>query len=189
MEPEVGAVQSRPEQSREDHRLLAGKSTLSRMELAARLEQNLTPDSWMKALASSDSWNSDELHLSRWVARMSAWHNGPKLLRNGNGGWRVAVLAFASRKRLRHQVRILYISPSGGGAYADGMAAIIDRARSPGTVVDYVSMPDDRPTHLEYHSYEANIVRDLVHIAFRLERALRRDHQRWLLRHRVARNA
>ena len=63
-------------------------------------------------------------------------------------------------------MRILYISPGGGGTYADGMAAIIDRARSPGTIVDYVSMPDDRPSHLEYHSYEANIVRDLVHFAF-----------------------
>ena len=66
---------------------------------------------------------------------------------------------------MRIAVRILYISPSGGSAYAEGMAAMIDRARSPGTIVDYVSVPDDRPSHLEYHSYEANIVRDLVHIA------------------------
>ena len=66
---------------------------------------------------------------------------------------------------MRIAVRILYISPSGGSAYAGGMAAMIDRARSPGTIVDYVSVPDDRPSHLEYHSYEANVVRDLVHIA------------------------
>ncbi len=61
-------------------------------------------------------------------------------------------------------MRILYISPSGGSAYADGMAAMIDRARSPGTIVDYVCPPDDRPTHLEYHSYEASVIKDLVHI-------------------------
>ena len=61
-------------------------------------------------------------------------------------------------------VRILYISPSGGNEYADGMAALIERARSPGTIVDYVTTPADRPTHLEFHSYEASVVRDLVHI-------------------------
>ena len=65
---------------------------------------------------------------------------------------------------MRNVVRILYISPSGGSAYADGMAAMIDRARSPGTIVDYVCPPDDRPTHLEYHSYEASVIKDLVHI-------------------------
>ena len=62
-------------------------------------------------------------------------------------------------------MRILYVSPAGGGGYADGMAETIDRARSPGTIVDYVSLPQGRPTHLEYHSYEATAVRDLVHFA------------------------
>ena len=62
-------------------------------------------------------------------------------------------------------MRILYVSPSGSTAYADGMAAMIERARAPGTIVDYVSVAEDRPSHLEYHSYEASVVRDLVHVA------------------------
>ncbi len=65
-------------------------------------------------------------------------------------------------------MRILYISPTGGTAYVQGMTQIIERARSPGTVVDFVCLPDDRPTHLEYHSYEASVVGDLTHIVHSL---------------------
>jgi allantoin racemase len=65
-----------------------------------------------------------------------------------------------------NRMRILYISPTGHSVYANEMAQIMERARSPDTIIDFVALPDDRPRHLEYHSYEGLVVADLVRIVY-----------------------
>ena len=59
-------------------------------------------------------------------------------------------------------MKILYISPVGVGTYSRDMAHIMDSARRPETSIDVVSFPADRPTHLEYHSYEGLVLPDII---------------------------
>ena len=61
-------------------------------------------------------------------------------------------------------MHILYISPTERSRYAEGMARLLNAARRPDTVVDFQGLPPDRPTHLEYHAYEALILPDLIRI-------------------------
>ena len=59
-------------------------------------------------------------------------------------------------------MRILYISPIGTDVYDARRAEILGRAAAPGTTVELVSLPADRPRHLEYQSYVALVVADIV---------------------------
>jgi allantoin racemase len=61
-------------------------------------------------------------------------------------------------------MRMMWIEPIGGGTYAGDTLNILSAARRAGTQVDLVSLPDDRPTHLEYHAYEALVVADIVRL-------------------------
>jgi len=61
-------------------------------------------------------------------------------------------------------MRILYINPLGTGIYDEGMYDVLTQAKRPDTQVDLVSLPADRPKHVEYHSYEASVVADIVRI-------------------------
>jgi allantoin racemase len=60
--------------------------------------------------------------------------------------------------------RILYINPIGTDVFDRPMLEIFQRVKMPETVVDVVSLPPDRPKHVEYHSYEAFSVVDTVRI-------------------------
>jgi allantoin racemase len=67
-------------------------------------------------------------------------------------------------------MRILYINPVGTGAYDESMYEILAGASRPDTRVDLVSLPPDRPDHIEYHSYEASVVADIVRITYHAAR-------------------
>ncbi len=79
-------------------------------------------------------------------------------------------------------MHILYISPTGRSRYAEGMARLLNAARRPDTVVDFQGLPPDRPTHLEYHAYEALILPDLIRIVRARAADYDGHHQRRLLR-------
>jgi len=64
-------------------------------------------------------------------------------------------------------MRILFINPVGTTAFDADTARILAQARRPDTEVDVISLPDDRPRHLEYHAYEAMVVGDIVRIVHR----------------------
>ncbi len=59
-------------------------------------------------------------------------------------------------------MRILYLTTIGTDVFNADRARILDAARRPDTTVDLISLPADRPQHLEYHAYEAMIVPDIV---------------------------
>ncbi|MFQ5971311.1 MAG: aspartate/glutamate racemase family protein [Alphaproteobacteria bacterium] len=63
-------------------------------------------------------------------------------------------------------MRILYLTAIGTDVFNDDRARILDAARRPDTDVDLISLPADRPQHLEYHAYEAMIVPDIVRHAY-----------------------
>ncbi len=63
-------------------------------------------------------------------------------------------------------MRILYINPIGTGIYDEAMYDVLARAKRPDSQVDLVSLPSDRPKHLEYHSYEASVVADIVRLTY-----------------------
>jgi allantoin racemase len=63
-------------------------------------------------------------------------------------------------------MRILYLAPVGTDRYLPARAEICDQARNAGTEVDIVSLPPGRPTHVEYHSYEALVMADIVKHAY-----------------------
>ena len=60
------------------------------------------------------------------------------------------------------KMRIRYIHPVGITDYAADMAALMERAKRAGTSIDVVTLPERRPRHLEYHAYEAQVIRDIV---------------------------
>lgn len=64
-------------------------------------------------------------------------------------------------------MRILWINPIGTEAYDADIFKILNEAKRADTQVEVVSLPADRPNHLEYHSYEAMVVADIVRIAQR----------------------
>ena len=59
-------------------------------------------------------------------------------------------------------MRIRYLHPVGTTACAADMAGLMERAKRTGTEIDVVTLPVGRPRHLEYHSYEAQVIRDVV---------------------------
>lgn len=63
-------------------------------------------------------------------------------------------------------MKILWINPVGTDTFDTSVADILKRSSMGGTVVDVVSLPQDRPKHLEYHSYEALIISDIVQITY-----------------------
>lgn len=63
-------------------------------------------------------------------------------------------------------MRILWIDPVGTDALARDMFEILAEAKRTRTQVDFVSLPADRPHHLEYHAYEALVVADVVRLTY-----------------------
>ncbi len=63
-------------------------------------------------------------------------------------------------------MRILWINPIGTNAFDADTLKILSEAKRTGTQVDLVSLPADRPRHLEYHAYEGLVVADIVRLTF-----------------------
>lgn len=63
-------------------------------------------------------------------------------------------------------MRILWINPIGTDTFDADTTRILNEAKHAGTQVDLVSLPTDRPRHLEYHAYEGLVVGDIVRLAF-----------------------
>ena len=63
-------------------------------------------------------------------------------------------------------MRILWIDPIGIDAYSAEMLQLLEEARRPETDVHVVSLPGDRPRHLEYHAYEGLVVGDIVRLTY-----------------------
>ncbi len=60
--------------------------------------------------------------------------------------------------------RILWINPVGTPDFDQSMGGFVKRHLLHGTEVDVVSLPQGRPEHLEFHSYEALVIPDIVSI-------------------------
>ena len=69
-------------------------------------------------------------------------------------------------------MNLLYIRPVADSDQAFEMEAVLNQAAREGTVISVQSLPRNRPRHLEYHSYEAIAVADIV----RIVRACRDDY-------------
>jgi allantoin racemase len=65
-------------------------------------------------------------------------------------------------------MRILWLGPIGTDAFDVDTARILKEARREGTVVDVLSLPSDRPIHLEYHAYEGLVTSDIVRVVHSL---------------------
>ncbi len=63
-------------------------------------------------------------------------------------------------------MRILWINPVGTDAFDADTLKILGEAKRTGTQVDLVSLPADRPRHLEYHAYEALVVADIMRLTY-----------------------
>jgi len=63
-------------------------------------------------------------------------------------------------------MRVLWINPIGIRAFDEDIQGLLDSARSEGTEVEVISLPADRPRHLEYHAYEALVVADIVRLTY-----------------------
>lgn len=61
-------------------------------------------------------------------------------------------------------MRILWINPIGTDVFDRDIKRILEKYKQAGTYVSVVSLPTDRPRHLEYHSYEAFVVADIVRL-------------------------
>ncbi len=61
-------------------------------------------------------------------------------------------------------MRLLWINPVGTTVFDADTVKILNAAKRPDTQVDVVSLPADRPRHLEYHAYEALVVADIVRL-------------------------
>jgi allantoin racemase len=64
-------------------------------------------------------------------------------------------------------MRILWINPVGTEVFDEDTLKLLDEARGADHQVEVVSLPSDRPRHLEYHAYEALVVADIVRLAYR----------------------
>src|SRR3990167_4788849 len=67
-----------------------------------------------------------------------------------------------SEPRARLAMRILCLTPIGTDVYNSDRADLLARIARPGTEIEFVSLPEDRPKHVEYHSYEALALPDIV---------------------------
>lgn len=63
-------------------------------------------------------------------------------------------------------MRILWINPVGTTAFDADTVKILAEAKRAETTVRVVSLPSNRPPHLEYHAYEAMVVADIVRITY-----------------------
>ncbi|UCB44551.1 MAG: hydantoin racemase [Spirochaetota bacterium] len=63
-------------------------------------------------------------------------------------------------------MKILWINPVGTAAFDEYIGDILKEGSRSGTKVDVVSLAEDRPKHLESHSYEAMVVADIVNITY-----------------------
>lgn len=61
-------------------------------------------------------------------------------------------------------MRILWIDPIGSDAFRDETLAVLNDAKRPTTRVEFVSLPPDRPQHLEARANEARVLPDVVRI-------------------------
>lgn len=62
-------------------------------------------------------------------------------------------------------MKILWINPVGTDLFDRYVAETLAQVSRSDTVVDVVSLPKDRPKHLEYHGYEGLVVGDIVKIS------------------------
>ena len=69
-------------------------------------------------------------------------------------------------------MKMLWINPVGTSLFDPAVAELLQKSARQGTVVDVVSLPEDRPKHLEYHAYEGLVIGDIVSIT----RARSRDY-------------
>jgi allantoin racemase len=63
-------------------------------------------------------------------------------------------------------MKILWINPVGTEIFDADTLNLLNEARREGTQVEVVSLPGDRPRHLEYHAYEALVLADIVRLAY-----------------------
>lgn len=61
-------------------------------------------------------------------------------------------------------MNILWIDPIGTDLFSADMFRILNDAKRADTMVDVVSLPVDRPNHLEYHAYEGLVVADIIRL-------------------------
>jgi allantoin racemase len=61
-------------------------------------------------------------------------------------------------------MRILWINPIGTDVFDNDIRNVLNQARRADTHVEVVSLPGDRPKHLEYHAYEGLVVGDIVRL-------------------------
>ena len=67
-------------------------------------------------------------------------------------------------------MKILWINPVGTDLYDRPIGEMLNREARAQTEVDVVSLPGSRPSHLEYHSYEAMATGDIVNIVYALNK-------------------
>lgn len=63
-------------------------------------------------------------------------------------------------------MRILWINPVGTTVFDSDTAKILSEVKRAETTFTVVSLPSNRPCHLEYHAYEAQVVADIVRITY-----------------------
>jgi allantoin racemase len=63
-------------------------------------------------------------------------------------------------------VKILYINPVGYEGFNQDTFRILQAAKNNRTQVELVSLPPDRPRHVQYHAYEALVLADIVRIVY-----------------------
>jgi len=63
-------------------------------------------------------------------------------------------------------MRVLWINPVGTTAFDADTAKILATTKRAETTFAVVSLPSNRPLHLEYHAYEAQVVADIVRITY-----------------------
>ena len=63
-------------------------------------------------------------------------------------------------------MKILWINPVGTDVFDADMRKILNDVKQEATQVDVVSLPEDRPKHLEYHAYEGLVVGDIVRLTY-----------------------
>jgi allantoin racemase len=63
-------------------------------------------------------------------------------------------------------MQILWINPFGNDASDVEILSLLNKIKHPDTQVDVVSLPTDRPHHVEYHAYEALVLADIVQLTY-----------------------
>lgn len=67
-------------------------------------------------------------------------------------------------------MKILWINPIGTTTFDADTIKILSEVKREETIVKVVSLPANRPLHLEYHSYEAIVIADIVRITYNSSR-------------------